>query len=95
MSKKKSKKPITLEAIANKIDQRHEEMALMVARGFERVYTDLDEVKNDLGKKLDQLDERVRIVETKLDKALYTEITHIESRLRKVEEKVGIKPAHA
>lgn len=85
--KTKRNKNITLNDLAHKLETGFDQMGVMVARGFERTYSDMD----DLGKKIDNLDDRIKVVETKLDRALYTELTHIEARLRKVEEKVGIK----
>ncbi len=65
----------------------NDELARMIAEGFNGVHGSI----NDVGVKVEAIDNRLRIVETKLDKALYTEINRIEARLKKVEEKVGIR----
>jgi len=33
---------------------------------------------------------RIDVIETKLDKALYTEVVHLEARIKRLEEKAGI-----
>lgn len=58
---------------------------------FDKRLDGVDRRFDSLDSKVDKIDERLQVVETKLDRALYTELTHIEARLRKVEEKVGIK----
>lgn len=90
-TKNGQKKNITLAHLAQKMDKGFDQMAGMVARGFERTYEDIGKTKQSVEGKIDQLDERLRVIETKLDRALYTEITHIEARLRRVEHKIGLK----
>ena len=43
----------------------------------------------------DAINERLDVVETKLDKALYTEVVHLEARIKRLEEKVGITHQHS
>ena len=38
----------------------------------------------------DGLHQRIDIIETKLDKVLYTEVVHLEARIKRLEDKVGI-----
>lgn len=78
------------------LDDRFKKQAILINSAFQeqgehftRLIADL---QHDLDGKIDKLDGRLQTVETKLDRALYTELTHLESRLRRVEEKVGIKP---
>lgn len=52
----------------------------------------IDEKLKPLDKKIDKIDERLQVVEAKLDRALYTEYIHLEARVKRLEEKVGIKP---
>lgn len=81
-----------------------DDLVVMIKNGFDQTATKkdaealggslnaLDKKVDKLDKKVDKIDERLQTVETKLDRALYTEVVHLETRLRRVEEKVGIKP---
>lgn len=60
----------------------NEELARMIARGFSHTATK---------EQFEEIDARLRTVENKLDKALYTEINRLEARVKKLEEKVGIR----
>lgn len=73
-----SKKPMNLDKLAK-----------MIAAGFENTATkqDIGGVKGDIAK----IDERLAVVEAKLDKALYTSITGLEVRVKRLEQKIGIK----
>lgn len=66
-----------------------DDLAVMIKSGFDNTATkaDIEEVRSDIAK----IDERLHVVESKLDRALYTEITHLEGRVKRLEEKVGIK----
>lgn len=84
-----------------------EELARMIAEGFNGVtdefkgiratmatkeqFEEINQKVEEIDDRLEKIDIRLRTVETKLDKALYTEINRIEARLKKVEEKVGIR----
>lgn len=68
----------------------------MIAGGFAQTATkqDIQGVDERLGGVEDgiaKLDERLGVVETKLDRALYTEITFLETRVKRLEEKTGIR----
>jgi len=90
MAKKQSKKAVTLESVAG-----------MVQRGFDEVHTSFDIMENrfegvekrfdNVDKRLDGVDERLRTVEAKLDRALYTSISNLEARVKRLEEKAGIR----
>ncbi len=64
------------------------DLAIAVAKGFENTATKSD--LNELGQSVNKINLRLEIVETKLDKALYKEITNHETRIRRLEEKTGI-----
>ncbi len=75
-----------------------DDLAVMIKNGFDNTATKQDfEVLNQkidkVDKKVDKIDERVQVVETKLDRALYTELTHLETRVKRLEQKVGINAA--
>lgn len=86
--------------ILNKeLEKGFDNQALLINSAFQAQKDLLDEKFDaidgrfsDMDGRFDTLEERLGIVETKLDRALYTELVYIETRLRKVEEKVGIKP---
>ena len=78
-----------------------DDLAVMIKNGFDNTATkkDLAAVEQSLRKditklegKVDKIDERLQIVETKLDRALYTEYVHLETRVKRLEEKIGLKP---
>lgn len=64
-----------------------DDLAVMVAKGFEETRGDIA----NLDGKVEKIDERMRVVEKKLDRALYTELTHLEARVARLEQKTGIK----
>lgn len=75
------------------IDGRIDKMAAMIKHGFDNTSTSQNfEVLNQ---KNDKVYDRLQTVETKLDRALYTDNVHLERRIKRLEEHVGIKPAHA
>ncbi|OGE76995.1 MAG: hypothetical protein A3A83_00685 [Candidatus Doudnabacteria bacterium RIFCSPLOWO2_01_FULL_48_57] len=51
--------------------------------------------ESNLEPAFDVLNERLDVVETKLDKALYAEVVHLEARIKRLEEKVGITHQHS
>lgn len=77
-------------------DKQFEQMATAIKVGFDNTATkqDIEAVTGRLGTletKIDKIDERLQIVEAKLDRALYTEYIRLEARVKRLEEKVGIK----
>ena len=77
----------------NKKSTTLDDLAAMIKNGFDNTATkqDLREVKTSLKSDIAKIDEKLQVVETKLDRALYTELTHIETRVKRLEERVGIK----
>ena len=63
-----------------------DKLARMVAKGFNDVTSRMATQET-----VSKIDERLAIVEAKLDKALYTSLTSIEVRVKRLEQKVGIK----
>jgi hypothetical protein len=59
-----------------------DKLAKMIVKGFEETAS-----KRDIA----ELDKRLAIVEAKLDRALYTSISSLEGRVKRLEQKVGIK----
>ena len=68
-----------------------DDLAVMIKNGFDNTATkkDIEDVRFDIAK----IDDRLKVVETKLDKALYTEISKLETRVKKIEEHLGMKPS--
>ena len=60
--------------------------------GLETKVDGLENKVDGLETKVDKIDERLQIVETKLDRALYSEYVHLETRVKKLEQHTGIKP---
>jgi len=61
-----------------------EEFQIGFRKGFAEIW------EGNLEPAFDGINERLDVVETKLDKALYTEVVHLEARIKRLEEKVGI-----
>lgn len=92
MTINKSTKSVTLDSLAQEmrqgfaavdkkfvaVDRQFESMATMIAKGFENTAT-----KQDVAR----IEERLDVVETKLDRALYTEMTHLEARVKRLEQR--------
>ena len=73
-----------------------DDLAVMIKNGFDNTASkkDVEEIHanlTELGGKVDKIDERLIVVEKKLDRALYTELTHLEARVTRLEQKTGIK----
>ena len=62
-------------------DKQTEALAIIVNTAFEEQRHSFDKVE-----------ERLAVVETKLDKALYIETAFLEARLTRLEQHVGLKP---
>lgn len=84
-------------ALKEGLDHGFEEQAMFINGAsqtqkdhFDKLLVDL---KKDMDQRFDKIDGRLEIVESKLDRALYTEVVHLEARLKRVEQKLGIKPA--
>ena len=77
-----------------------DDLGRMVAEGFHGVGKELKEIRGEMGgmndrlngmnDQLDGANVRLKSVETKLDKALYTEYVSLESRVTRLEDTVGI-----
>ena len=63
-----------------------DKLAKMIADGFEQTADNMAQ----LNEKIDVIDGRLVVVETKLDKALYHDISLLESRVKRLEQKIGI-----
>ena len=55
------------------------------------VNTAFQEQKDHVDQRFDKVEDQLQTVETKLDRALYTELTHIEARVKRLEVHAGIK----
>lgn len=77
------------------LDQRFDKMGQMINSAFQGQKEHLDERFDGVNERLDKVEERLAVVETKLDRALYTEVVHLETRIKRLEEKVGIKSSPA
>ncbi len=65
-------------------DQQTEKLAAIVNTAFQ-------EQRDHMDQRFDNLEEQAQTVETKLDRALYTQLTHIEARVKRLEVHAGIK----
>ena len=81
--------------LKEELEKGFEEQARFINTAFQEQQDHMDDKFDAVDQRFDKIEERLQIVETKLDRALYTELVHLESRLRTVEEKIGLKPAHA
>ncbi len=65
-------------------DQQTEKLAGIVNTAFQ-------EQNDHLDQRFDGVEDRLQVVETKLDRALYAKLTHLEARVSQLEDRVGIK----
>lgn len=95
----KVQRPITLERLALRMDKGFEDTAVMIKKGFDNVPTKQDlltaekSLRSDITLvkgQMSGIDERLQVMEVKLDRALYTELSHLEARVKRIEQKVGI-----
>jgi len=77
----------------------NEDLAVMIKSGFDAAATDLtgmkSELKEDLGKvkiDIERLETGLQRVETKVDKALHVEYINLEVRVKRIEQKLDLKP---
>ena len=75
-------------------DQPHNQVSLddlarMIQAGFEQSAQDLQGVETRLSARMDGLEERLEVVENKLDRALFTETDRLDKRVKKLEEQAG------
>lgn len=58
----------------------------MIAKGFENTATkqELRDLQTNIDNQFSGVHERLSVVEVKLDRALYTEISHLESRVKRL-----------
>lgn len=64
----------------------------MIAEGFSGVDKQFVEVRTEFTTEIGGVKDRLKSVEAKLDKALYTEYVSLETRVRRIENHVGINP---
>lgn len=63
-------------------DKELGKMAVMIKTGFDATDS-----------RFDKLEQKVDIIQGKLDNILYKEMVHIETRVKKIEQHLGLKPA--
>lgn len=74
------------------VEVTNNDLARMIAEGFSGVDEQFKEVRMEFTTEIGGVKDRLKNVEAKLDKALYTEYVSLETRVRRVEKKVGINP---
>ncbi|MBI3952723.1 MAG: hypothetical protein HY336_02080 [Candidatus Doudnabacteria bacterium] len=89
---------ITIKEIKKVIDDGFEKQALMIKRGFDETATksELKLVENRLTgveTNMLRLNDRVKSLESNVDRVLYKEMDRLERRVTKLEQKTGISPA--
>ena len=62
-------------------DQQTESLATIVNTAFQ-------DQKDHFDQRFDDIEEPLGVVDTKLDRALYTELTHLEARVSRLEERI-------
>ncbi|MDP4001288.1 MAG: hypothetical protein Q8P83_03535 [bacterium] len=77
-----------LKQIKDTLQDGFEEQGRFIDSAFQDQKEHFDELINDLR---DDLKGDIERVETKLDRALYTELTHLEARVKRLEQKVDTK----
>lgn len=80
---------LKLKDIEKVIDRGFEKQAVLINSAFQEQKDHFDRLIADLQ---EDLKGDITRIETKLDRALYTELVHLEARVKRVEQKLGIKP---
>jgi hypothetical protein len=91
---------IKLKDIEKLLDKGFEKQAVMINSAFQDQKDHFDRLINDLSSDLSDVKSDLNGVkgdltriESKLDRALYTELIHLEARVKRLETKTGIKTA--
>ena len=63
------------------LEEQTDQLATIINTAFQ-------EQKDHMDERFDGVDERLQVVETKLDRALYTELTHLEARVTRLEQQI-------
>ena len=83
--------------LAKGLDQSFEKQAVLINNAFQSHSDHFDKIIADMKKDMDasfeKVENRLDTVESKIDRALYAEAIHIETRLKRVEQKLGIETA--
>ena len=72
----------------------NEDLAVMIKKGFDAAATNLTGVKSELKSDIERLETSLNRVETKVDKALHVEYVSLEVRVKRIENKLGMKPVN-
>jgi SMC interacting uncharacterized protein involved in chromosome segregation len=81
---------LTLDQLNQALDHGFEKQAVIINAAFQGQQDHFDKLINDVK---EDLKGDILRVETKVDRALYTELTHLEARVTRLEQKSGISPA--
>lgn len=78
-----------MELTKDHFDKELGKMAVMIKTGFDATDVRFDQIDERFNK----LETKVDVIQGKLDNILYKEVVHIESRVKKIEQHLGLKPA--
>ena len=73
------------------LEEQTETLATIVNSAFQEQKDHMDEKFSHVDEQFEKVNAHLQVVETKLDRALYTELTHIEARVKRLEVHAGIK----
>lgn len=85
------------EVFKKELSKGFEEQARLINNAFQDQKDYIDQQTNKINGRIDLLQDELKTdihrVEAKVDKAIYSEFSHFEARLKRVEQKLGINPA--
>ena len=86
------KKPMDIDQLSNKMDKGFEDMAKMVAKGFDEVKTDVNKVEQKMVKLDQKVEQNHEEIKLKLDNVAYRfELVELQRRVALLERKSSIK----
>lgn len=83
---------LTIKEIKKVIDQGFQKQAVMINSAFQGHTEHMDNRFEKIEGRLEGVEDRLERVETKLDRALHVEYVNLEVRVKRIENKIGLKP---
>ena len=78
------------------LEKAFDKQAVLINNAFEDQKNYIDQQAHKVGGRIDLLQDELKTdihrVEAKVDKALYSEYVNLETRVKRVEHKLGLKP---
>ncbi len=74
------------------LEAAFDKQAILINQAFQGHTEHMDERFEKVDQRFDKIEDHIERIETKVDKALHTEYINLEVRVKRIEQKVGLKP---